>query len=383
MDPSGGKASPTASSDGDQEDDMQDGYIVEALDGDYIVPEYVYDDALDGDDSKTNDDSGIDPTLLPGPSNQSRESKRVKLSEGATNFILNGQFYRRKFVGETSGALIATRKILGNTVNDILTGIWEASKSVLCREVVFIENNGVQVPTWADEEPVFEDMNKFIVLQDQSQKKRVNIDKVKSKLLASWRSKEIRVHVHVYSTSVSCKSLWEAVEKQLVRHQNSDRSGAPSNQAVTLLAEELRRKHINQFQGQSSAWRLWANYIHAGPAHERERRTFEMPPQHLLKFFRSVPISKAVTLESVRSGLSVANTINQGFSSELEALEEDADQLLCLAQRLKNRIANMRARTALNSSLVGAMSSAVRPEENEFSRVIAENVSDMLDVDHM
>lgn len=79
----------------------------------------------------------------------------------------------------------------------------------------------------------------------------------------------------------------------------------------------------------------------------------------------------------------MANTINQGFSSELEALEEDADQLLCLAQRLKNRIANMRARTALNSSLVGAMSSAVRPEENEFSRVIAENVSDMLDVDHM
>lgn len=79
----------------------------------------------------------------------------------------------------------------------------------------------------------------------------------------------------------------------------------------------------------------------------------------------------------------MANTINQGFSSELEALEEDADQLLCLAQRLKNRIANMRARTVLNSSLVGAMSSAVRPEENEFSRVIAENVSDMLDVDHM
>lgn len=62
MDTPGVKASPTALSDGGQQDDTQDRYIVEALD-DYIVPEYVYDEALDGDDQKMNGGSGIDPTL--------------------------------------------------------------------------------------------------------------------------------------------------------------------------------------------------------------------------------------------------------------------------------------------------------------------------------
>lgn len=379
--PEGNVYSPP-SSDGAEED----GYIVEALD-DYTDPEYVYDGEMTSEDlnqesgpNNAEGDSGIDPTSIPGCSTK---TKKIKLNASAANFTLNGQFYRRRFVGETSGGLVATRQISGNTVNEILTGIWETSKTVLCREVIFIENNGVQVPTWADEEPVFEDMTKFIVLQDQSQKKRVNIEKVNSKLLASWRSKQIRIHVHVYSTSISCKSLWEVVEKQLVRHQNADRSGAPNTQALTSLAEELRRKHDHHFQAQSSAWRLWANYIHAGPAHERDHRMSQMPPQHLLKFFRSVPISEAVKLESVRSGLTVANTINQGFVSALEALEEDAEQLLFMAQRLKNRVVDLRTRTSVNSSLVDAMSSAVRPEENEFSRIISGNVSDMLDVDHM
>ncbi|XP_062558136.1 uncharacterized protein LOC134223014 [Armigeres subalbatus] len=388
-----------ASSHGGQEDDAQepDGYIVEALESDYTIPEYVYADATDENESATAanvnaesgaeeqhcvvDDSEIDPTSISSASNETPNAKLMKLSTGDANFTFNGQFYKRRFIGKTPGGLIATRLISGGTVNEILTGIWDMCKPLLCREVIFVENSGTQVPTWADRLPVFEEMGKFVVLQDHSQKKRVTIEKVSSKLLTSWRCKEIRVHVHVYSTSISCKSLWEVTEKQLIRHQNADRSGAPSNQAVTSLAEELRRKN-GHFQAQSSAWRLWANFIHAGPAHEREQRLTEMPPQHLLKFFRSVPISEAVKLESVRSGLSVANTINQGFVAELEALENDTDQLLFWAQRLKSRLASMRTRSDVNSALVGAMSSAVRPEEDEFNRDIAGRVSDMPDVDH-
>lgn len=242
-----------ASSDGGQEDDTQNEYIVEALDLDFIVPEYVYDEDMEGDASNTAtegsetggqiDDSGIDPTSIPSCSNECHKSKEVKLGAVTDNFTFNGQFHKRRFVGETSGGLIATRLISGNTVDEIITSIWEVSKPVLCREVIFIDNNGVQVATWADREPVFEDINKFIVLQDQNQKKRVNIENVTSKLLASWRSKQIRIHVHIYSTSISCKSLWEAVDKQLIRHQNSDRSGAPSNQAVVIIFK------LNQVRG--------------------------------------------------------------------------------------------------------------------------------------
>lgn len=53
----------------------------------------------------------------------------------------------------------------------------------------------------------------------------------------------------------------------------------------------------------------------------------------------------------------MAYTINQGFVLALEALEEDAEQLLFRAQRLKNRVVDLRTRTSVNSSLVDAMSS--------------------------
>lgn len=308
---------------------------------------------------------------------------RVPELKSQANFTLHGTFYKRKFVGETSGSQVASEIVIGNTVEELLRSVWNIAKPFLCREVIFVDGSEVQHPTWADCEPSYEDMNKFIIMQDQAQKRRVTIDKVDSKLLVNWRSKDIKIHIHIYSTSVSCKSLWDLADKQLIRPQNADRAGAPNNQTVTCLANTLREKHGMHFSGHSSAWRLWANYIHSSPAHEQDRRMDELPPPYLLKFFNSVPISPAVKLDAARSGLSVASTINDGFAAELAKLESDADHLILLAQSLKQRITGMQTRLCINSSLVTAMQDSVRPEENELSQMLAGNVSDMPDLDHL
>ncbi|XP_062554652.1 uncharacterized protein LOC134219802 [Armigeres subalbatus] len=149
-----------------------------------------------------------------------------------TNLILRGTFYKRKFVGETSGSQVASETVVVNTVEEVLRGVWSIAKPFLCREVIFVDGSEGQLPTWADSEPSFEEMNRFIIMQDQGQKRRVTTDKVDSKLLVNWRSKDIKIHIHLFSISVSCRSLWDIVDKQLIRPQNADRAGAPNNQTV-------------------------------------------------------------------------------------------------------------------------------------------------------
>lgn len=352
-------------------EDDSDNYPVEALDEDdhpLVLP-------LDYDD-------GTEDSMLRYDEHDEPMDKSVTANQ-KTNLSLCASFFKRRFVGETSGSLVASEIISGDSVKEVLEGMWTIVKTIICREVIFIDEDGSQTPRWSDDEPTVDDMQKFVYLQNQRNRRRVNIDQISSKLLISWRGKDIRVHVHIYSTAVSCKQLWELVDKQLVKFQHTDRAGAPNNQSLSQLADELRELHGSHFTGHASSWKLWANYIHTVPAHEREMRKSELPPHSIIKFFRSVPISEAVKLESTRQGLSVARTINDAFSTELAELEEEADQLIALGQRVKHRIAALRARSLINCSLVSAMQESTRPEENEISRSVAERVTDMLDVDHM
>ncbi|XP_055527425.1 uncharacterized protein LOC129720036 [Wyeomyia smithii] len=308
-------------------------------------------------------------------------AKNISECDRKTNLSMSASFYKRRFVGETSGSLIASQTLIGDTVEEILQHMWTIVQPVIYREVVFIEDNGNQAPIWADNEPSYEDMQKFVYLQN-NRRRRINIEQIDSKLLISLSATDVRVHVHVYSTAVSCKQLWDLVDKQLVRFQDTDRAGAPNNQSLSALANELRKLHGHHFTGHASLWKLWANNIHTVPAHAREQKMSELPPYFIIKFFRSVPISEAVQLESSRNGLSVANTINTAFSTELAVLEKEADQLISLGQRVKHRISALRARTSINLSLLSAMQESMGPQENEVSRSLADNVLDLEDIDH-
>ncbi|XP_039452631.1 uncharacterized protein LOC120431591 [Culex pipiens pallens] len=337
----------------------------------------------------TNDNIDYDP-FSPEPAVEEQAAPRVKRrriqnSAGHVvdqNLTLNAVFFKRRFVGESSGSQVANQFITGDTVKDIVLKLWDVAKPFVHREVVIKEEDGVQKAAWAENEPRFEDNSKFLVLQDSSQKRRVKVDKLDSRTLINWRDREIRVHIHVYSSSVSCKSLWEVVEKQLISPQLPDRAGAPSNQSLTALAEELREKHGHSFNAHTSAWKLWANHIQALPAHEKERQMESLPPNDLLKFFRSVPLREEVRMANIRRGLGVANVVNEGYAVDLELLEEEVDQMIAMGQRVKARIAAMRAKYAINSSLVSTMAEAMRPEESELSQSLSSQVTDLLDHEH-
>ncbi|XP_062565137.1 uncharacterized protein LOC134227565 isoform X2 [Armigeres subalbatus] len=350
-----------------------DKYIIEALDDD--PEEYVH-------QNENDDDDETDGPSLRDDVNDEQTNHDAKRSR-KNNLSLSASFFKRRFVGETSGSLIASQTISGDSVDEILRSLWTIVKPMICREVIFVMEKGNQIPTWGESDTTYDDMGKFIYMQNHQNRRRVDISQISSKLLISWRGKVIRVHVHIYSTAVFCKQLWDLVDKQLVKFHQTDRAGAPSNQSLSQLADELRELHGKHFTGHASSWKLWANYIHTTPAHERERKKTELPPLSIIKFFRSVPTSEAVQLECSRQGLSVATTINDAFAAELSTLEEEADQIISLGQRLKHRISALRTRSSINSSLVSAFQEAHRPEENEISCSLVDNISDMVDVDHM
>ena len=107
-----------------------------------------------------------------------------------------------------------------------------------------------------------------------------------------------------------------------------------------------------------------------------------LPPNDLLKFFRSVPLSEEVRMASIRRGLGVANVVNEGYTGDLELLEEEADQMIAMGQRMKARIAAMRERLGINSKLVSTMAETMRPEESELSQSLSSQVTDLFDYEH-
>lgn len=294
-------------------------------------------------------------------------------------FWFKAIYCRKLFRSQLRPGQICTKDVFGNSVEGVLRCIWKTAKPQLHRKVVF--NDGT--PTWSEEEQSgFEDIDQFIMLQDQTKKKLYSVSSITPRVLRSWRGKVMKIFVYVYSLNVETNSQHQKLQRTLISPQNPDRSGAHSTRDDSALAEELRSSH-RDIEGHYSSWLLWANFINSAPAHEQDQlKQAISPPLELAKFFRWAAVSEPARLQAMHRGMVVANVVNDGWTKEAAELERDVSLALNILQGVSNRLSALRAKGAAESGLLDAMESALQPEESELSRNLSSRVTDCEDTDH-
>ncbi|XP_062556936.1 uncharacterized protein LOC134221767 [Armigeres subalbatus] len=297
--------------------------------------------------------------------------------------------YKRQFKGQSSGTYVARWEISAGSKREFIRKIWLLSEEYLAREVVFVTSaDGTSCPSWSSsEKPVEDEFHKFALFQ--SGRRNYTLDKLneeKSNILQSWRGKDISLFLHIYSLSVSSRSVWNSVKDVLIDPEEKDRSGAAMTHAVFELADELRAFHCNNMDGHGMAWSFWANTVLNAPAHLRETMK-DHPPQHLAHLFRA---KEGMRVEAMRRELHVVHSVNNSFHEEIagirqvyNVLEAGFQSVGATMEMLKQRIEALEIRDKLSESLISAMETSVNVQEDLQGKTLSLEITDVDDTDHM
>ncbi|XP_062560011.1 uncharacterized protein LOC134224615 isoform X2 [Armigeres subalbatus] len=175
---------------------------------------------------------------------------------GPSTFCFNGIYLERLYKSQLRPKEIAQASVHGNSPEEILRCIWERARKVIRRQVIFEDD----IPHWSEEhDPEFEDIAKFILLQDTVRKKIYGTLQITPRLLTSWRNKSIKIFIHTYSTSIETSELskyfrWAGVS-EAARLQTAHRSMLAAqtnndawNRDMADLTNDLN-KALNILQG--------------------------------------------------------------------------------------------------------------------------------------
>lgn len=350
---------------------------------DYGEEEYLNSEDEIGGDDPIPISLGVDPdhTNISVDSDEiaSNPAGDDTVEDAEKLFLFKGIFFERLYRNQLRPREIFRHDVNGNSTQDIIQSLWQVVKKHVRREVVFHNED----PSWSEKpEPEFEDIERFVTLQDKSLRKGYSIADLRHRLLTKWRGKNINVYVYVYSTNVGTNPQYQCVLRKLVAPQTPDRSGAHSTRDDAALANELRERH-RDLEGHFSSWLLWANLINSSPAHERERlKQATAPPLELTKYFRWAPVSEAARLQSVHRGMVVANTINEGWMRGIAEIKQDIALANKILQGAAQKVELLESKGTFGSEICSVMETTMRPEETELSRSLSTDVTDCDDIDH-
>lgn len=300
----------------------------------------------------------------------------------------------REFKGQTSGVTKTKVQIHCNTVPDFKGNLWSKIKDKLKREVVFDEDD----PRWHERlVPQDEDMERFVLFYDCKSRRTITLDKVNMVTLSHWRSKEIWLYVHVYSTSIASLPLWKKVQKTLIEPLNRDRAGASNIAEMNALVGRLKEVHKLNYQSNHINWIMWANRIQASEPHLREKLINSPPSPDMLHLFALARTPADQAMSNVKQNLCVAGDVNEGVTSGLSrvrCLMDDISQIQNAIADLRKQenikmvlltreLEKMELQASTTRNLITSMEQALPATETDFGRQLFSKIQDQEDVDHM
>lgn len=306
-------------------------------------------------------------------------------SENQSKFYFIGHFLNREFVGQKALNDDNEKLISGESVEEIFDALWLSSLRFIKREVLVDGDNFI----WADnEKPMQAEIDKFVLLQDQGSKKTITMTQVNLECLRKLRGKHVNVFVYSYGKKICNKTFHTKFAAKLLVPEKRDRANADNTVSMMELVGQLKGIHSIHYSAHHSSWVMWANYIQSSPSNEsRERLMNECPPAHLILLFRSVAFSDNEKVQSARNGLQVTDNMIDSFMCQLQLLRKDFETMCQSISRcveiMEGRLRSLEEVVASNQRLVAAMSTTLRPEENEVSQQQESLIMDCEDVDHM
>lgn len=297
-------------------------------------------------------------------------------------FRFMAHYQQKEFVGQKAIGQDIEEEVAGESCTDVLNAIWSKVQSWIRREILV---NGDQF-TFADNEtPARAEIGNFVILYDKSSKKNYSVSQLNTDVLRKMRDKHISVMVHIYGKGVASKAIHQKVSAVLLQPANRDRAGADSTVSVVNLMKQLQDRH-GYLSGHQSCWYQWANSIHSAPSDQQKTLVNQLPPPHLVQMFRSVPTSEAEVMRSVKSGLQVANNLNDMYSENMRICRQEfvkfKESTLRAFDLFDVRLTATEEMLAAHARLVSSMDGALNIEVNAVSLQEEQQIPDMEDVDH-
>lgn len=304
------------------------------------------------------------------------------------------QIQTREFKGQVSGITKCALSINCNSVDDFKHQLWLKINDKLKREVIFNDAD----PEWHERtSPNEDEMDRFVLFYDSKSKRSVALNKINTITLNHWRSKEIWLYIHVYSTSVSNLTLWKKVQKLLIEPLNRDRAGASTICEMNVLVGQLKELHRLHYQSSHINWIMWANRIQASEPHLRETLIHRPPPADMLHLFALAKTAADDKIAEIRQNLCMAENVNEGATTGLSRIRTLVDGVRELQntivqlqkeqetkiELLEHEITSFEKQTSTTRSLLNSMELAMPATETDFGRQIFQQIQDQDDVDHV
>lgn len=299
-------------------------------------------------------------------------------------FRFVAHFQQKEFVGQKSMNQDIEEEVGGESSADLLDVIWAKVESWIKREVVV---DGDQFLFAENENPSREEIGNFVIFQDKSAKKNYSVSQLNTDVLRKMRDKHINVMVHVYGKAIASKPIHQKMTAALLQPTDRDRAGAHSTVMLAELTRKLKETHSSYLSGNMSSWTMWANAIHAAPTHKQASMVIDMPPAHLVHLFRSVPTSETEVMRSAQHGLQIAGNLNDLYAENVILLREEFQKMKEAMLRgfdlYEVRLKATEDMLASNNRLVASMGDALQVEVNAVSLEEEQQVTDLMDCDHI
>lgn len=279
-------------------------------------------------------------------------------------------------------------QVMADSVEEVLADVWAFASKFVQREVCFkypqSESSSAELELCVKETgPVKEDIDKFISFADKVSKRYYVPSLIKSNQLHNWFNKEVNIFIYRYSMAVTSSQQWEKVKSQQTKPSHADRSGAPSNVLLAEMCVELKEMHREHYVSDDINWSIWATYILKQPAHHRSALMSSGPPEAMVRLFRPVPLHSDTILERTQQELKIARNVVDFFGDEIKDLRTCFNNMEVLMKQTGVRLSSMEHKVDEYRKLLTSMSQTVTPQESSFSKTVAEEVTDCLDVDHI
>lgn len=307
--------------------------------------------------------------------------------------MIHVDYYKRNFVGNRTGPQVLKNiTIGGNSQIEMQEKLWDNAKPFIKREILVQTDGDDQITaSWSDiESPTKEEIDKFLILQDQKSKRNLTPSCISIATLRAARNKKFSVLVHVFSKNVTSQAVWNNLKSNFLNRESGGKDGGYQDEAVKELAQLLQEKNVHRLTAPTFLpWKQFARYIMKQDISERDKLIQELPPTELMHLFRTIPTNEAIILDRTHHQIVVAKNVNESHNEDLAKVEEclknvKATMTLLLQQvaELELRVDAMKSVANGNDRLISAIDLSLQPVETEASLNYADSVTDTYDFDH-
>ncbi|KAJ3230897.1 hypothetical protein HDU78_008002 [Chytriomyces hyalinus] len=208
------------------------------------------------------------------------------------------------------------------------------------------------------------------------------LDDIDNAKLQSWRAKEVIMNVNKYSNTVQSKTIFNAVQKKLLRPIEVDCAGAASTNVQVTMRNRLQEQHGSMYTADIMHWDMWANYILSLDASVQDSCANRPPPQTMIYLFCLASTNHEVRNMEIQNSNCVSLAENEQVYAELSQLKLDFDAAFRALETMGAHLDAAMLANRTRHEVLSDMSVLLNPSENLIAAGIQARVTNQLDIDH-